>query len=574
MSHLGNHGFIRRLITTVEDTLHDRLEQCYRICRKIVRPFRYWDILSLLKFAEQSLLVNGMVLFMFSNRLLLRPSPASIRGGQQQHVGSYYGNSLRGALLFRRLPSNREEAKATLFWLLFLCFGFPFYLVRHPPQRPSSSLGWFRTWIHPTLYWSFFSLYKVVWTTRKMSRVAWWLTDPQRRRQPQRYLEYLPDLVSFCQRERVLQFSMRYQSHFAELQREIFENSENKSVRCLQMENKWVSFGNLGVAVADIVDEARERERLTPQQLTSFCGRMGRSLRNLEEVTLAMSLPLPLMAVGRLLQTAPKLTHLRLDGLALSVGDLQQDIVEFGRILHCVNSPNRLPLTSLCIEYCWLVDDELDPQERQRFSMDLLLSPAIFTAMTPPTRFRLKHLTLWVKCQMISALELAVMMRANTTLKSLSLELRHDGDETEAEEQDDDWFIVPLCQVLQYSNRTLKKLTLLLSCGIDPDGFGHGALAKMMKYNDALQTVDSVRTDHQLRIRIPEVEYYLYLNRLRRREFRLDFDRVPRNKWVELIISERRNVAVVYYFLSLHPSLLINYQMRPQQRALWGIKKH
>ena len=533
MSHLGNSSVWGCLLRNLETTLVDRLEQGYRLAKKLVRPFRYWNLFSLLKAAEHFLYVNGAFFFLFSNRLLLRGSAPSAR---QQRA------------LFRRPASTLEEAWAPLFWLIFtLCGGYPFFTIRHPSIYATS---WLRRRLHPTIYWSFLGAYKVVFSTLRISQAVWWLTDPRTS----------PSWLRWIHRERILQLNnVRYRRDWSALQKQLFD-LDNKNVRYLQIGNKWVAFGSLGSAVHDVIDEAREIDRLTSTQLKLLFGRMGSSLRKLEDVSISMTLPLPLMAVGQLLRSARNLKHLRLDGVALSVQDLQQDIVELGRILHGVSMREASSLQSLKMENCWLVDDEMDPQIRQRYSLDLLLSPAILTAMTPPTSLHLQHLTLYAKCQMISALEIAVMLRVNTSLKSLFLGLRHDSDEAEMledeEEDDDDWFIVPLCQVLQYSNRTLQKLTLHLTTGIQHDSFSDRALKDMMKDNDVLQEINMIRTDQQLRIRIPEVEFYLHLNQLGRQQFRLHFDTIPKSKWINLIISEKQNTAVVYYFLSLYPTLV------------------
>eukprot|EP00797_Seminavis_robusta_P031046 Sro664_g183720.2 (104) ;mRNA; f:44618-44929 len=91
----------------------------------------------------------------------------------------------------------------------------------------------------------------------------------------------------------------------------------------------------------------------------------------------------------------------------------------------------------------------------------------------------------------------------------------------------------------------------------------------MMVHNETLQELHVIRVDRQKRIRIPEVDFYLHLNQLGRREFRIEcaagdchdcgneLYQATLKRWVESLIQERRNTAVVYYFLSLNPSLLL-----------------
>lgn len=295
-----------------------------------------------------------------------------------------------------------------------------------------------------------------------------------------------------------------------------------------------------------------------------FFQRLGQAFPYLQEISISMTLNLPLNAVAHLLEYAPHLHYLRLDGVALSVHDLQPDLLEFGRSLHGLGGHHALELKTLLLEDCRLENDEPDPQIRTRYSMDLLLAPAVYTALTPPTMLCLQHLRLWVQCQRISALELAVVLGCNTSLLALDLHMVRDNsnnvDADEGVNEDQvEWVLLPLAQVLQQGNQTLQHLTIQLPAEIPVDSLSERALIRMMECNETLLDMDLIRTDTQARIRIPKVDFYLKCNCLGRRRFRLDSQRyVLGEEWVEVLIQQKRHTAVIFFFLQImDPALLL-----------------
>ena len=94
-----------------------------------------------------------------------------------------------------------------------------------------------------------------------------------------------------------------------------------------------------------------------------------------------------------------------------------------------------------------------------------------------------------------------------------------------------------------------------LSTGLKVGGASETALIHMMRKNESLQSVGLWRSDTQHRIRIPELDFYVRLNVLERQKYRLDS--VTRAQCVDMLVAERRNVAVVHYLLSLNPSLVL-----------------
>ena len=601
-------------LTTLKTAIHDRCEQIFRKCRRLVKPFRYWNFLSLLRIAHAGLHVQGYLLFCCSNRIL--------------------GNgllSLRSIIWLRRQPRTFREGSIQAAWFFFTyCFvgaGFPFYVVRHPvrarsgnPTTGNTTVGgslseFLGHRVHPALYWSFFSVYKIVWSSLQAVTFANWLTDPNNkhllssksRASSSSMLLKKCDWLKWIQRERILSLqNLRYQTQLAPIRKELRDPQNRATIRALRIENRWVALGNTGSAIQDVIDEARDMPLLRPVQVVQCFQNFGRYLPLLDEVCISMSLSLPLSALGQLLELSPNLRYIKLDGVALSVHDLQNDLLEFGARLHGVRnfnggdrsstnnnlsrlaaatimdtrtstganpSPNSsqssssqqqprtlLRLDTLRLEHCRLENDEPDPQMRTRYSMDLLLAPVLYTALTPPTCLFLQHLTLWVKCQRISVLELAVTLSSNTSLRSLDLHLIRDtsidiDEEMDEDEEADDWLVLPLAQTLQYSNSTLRVLQMQLSTGLPDGGVSEAALIHMMEKNETLQSVDLWRSDTQHRIRIPEVDFYVRLNKLERQKYRLDS--VTRVECANMLIAERRNVAVVHYLLSLNPSLVL-----------------
>jgi len=527
--------------------------------------------------------------------------------------------SWRSIIWLRRWPANLQEAsiQAAWFWYTYRFFtvgsGFPFYVVRHPSrcQQTGRHLGFLGTQVHPALYWGFFSIYKIVWSSLQAVTVANWITDPFTQHSNSRLVPKNFTCPSWAQRERVLRLeNLRYQGQLAGIRDDLNDEQNQKSIRALRIENRWVALGNTGAAIQDVIDEARDLNLLRPHQVISCFQNFARSLPLLEEVCISMSLSLPVLALGQLIEMAPNLKYIKLDGVALSVHNLENDLMEFSWQLHgmpsarCASNNNSdpnaamqlafgndrstnnclrmppstpqphpssvtlsrrpsrlLPLETLIMEHCRLENDEPDPQMRTRYSMDLLLNPAILTALTPPTNLMLKHLTLWVKCQRISALELAAILSANTTLESLDLQLILDRSVEIEEEMDDheephDWVVLPLAQTFQYNNRSLRRLRLQLATGLVEDGTSENALIRMMQANETLRSIDMWRSDTQRRIRITEVEFYLHLNNLNRRKYRQE-DSISRSEWVAMLVQERNNVAVSFYMLSLNPSSLL-----------------
>jgi len=657
------------LLASVATTVYDRLEQLGRKCRRIVRPFRYWNWIHLLRIAHAGLCLDGAVIFgSIANRIISGSMFAFLGGGLRlQYVPWLRWHSLAQPRLSLRTrlyyqlqlqqglttpstgaapaPATSAIDRHQWWWLLYTLVGggFPFYYILHP-THPATMGGLFQRWVHPAMYWGFLSVYKMVWSTLHAVRFANWLTDPRSsRRSSHRSLQVVPirafhDCWSRIKRERILAFqNLRYLHQWSHLRQELADPDNQQLVKALKIENRWVALGPMGAAVQDVVDEALDRAVLRPHQIQELFRRAGHSLPHLTEVSIAMSRSLPLMALKQLLDSAHNLTYLRLDGVALSVTNIQADLVIFGQTLHglhttatihcnsssdntvidnddnssdsgieaddnsdtCINNNNNNPLwmnrrrnlplqlRTLRLEDCRLEQEERDPELRQRYSMDLLLTPAIFTALTPPTLLALEHLTLWVKCSPISALELSVMLSTNTSLKSLDLHMTRDKSLDDADNDDDDddgddnnrgedgdghsgdlvdWIIVPLAQVLHYSNTTLQKLSLQVAGDIAPQnnfGGSYKALLDMMKVNESLLHVDLIHSVTQRRIRIPEIDFYAHLNKLDRRAFRLDHKGCHRQKLVETIVSQKHRVDIVYYFLSLNPSLLIH---GPQRR--------
>ena len=230
-------------------------------------------------------------------------------------------------------------------------------------------------------------------------------------------------LLKHCQwmqRERILRLeNLRYQNQLPSIREELRDPENQATIRALRIENRWVALGNAGSAIQDVIDEARDMVLVRPLQVVQCFQNFGRSLPLLNEVCISMSLSLPLLALCQLLESAPNLTYLKLDGVALSVHDLQNDLLEFGTRLHGIwnsnnshrvvrfatntitasHSPSSPPsssqsqatacirhplqLETLKMEHCRLENDEPDAQMRTRYSMDLLLAPAIYTALTP-----------------------------------------------------------------------------------------------------------------------------------------------------------------------------------------------
>jgi hypothetical protein len=531
----------------------------------------------MLKAAEVTLYVQGLFFFIISNRLLKNEGRATAAIG-----------------LFHPFPWLRSMPRGSmqLWWFVYCVIGggFPFCAVRHP--MPNAT-GVFRRYVHPTLYWGLLSVYKVVWSSLQAVKVAAFLTDP-RAIHANTHSKWCPwpitKVLPYIQRERILQLqNLRYQHQWSDLQDELSDPLNQLSVKAVRIENRWVAIGPMGAAIQDILDEARELALLRPHQVIFFFNTLGTTFHALTEVSIAMSLPLPVLALKGLLESAPHLEYLRLDGVALSVHDLHSDLLAFGRALHgllsstsssetsFVNNIRPIALKTLSLEQCRLENDEPDPQLRQRYTMDLLLTPVIYAALTVPTRLSLQHLTLWVKCQRISALELAVTLSDNTSLKSLELQLTLDKtpdeeDEDETDEDPAEWVILPLAQVLQHRNSTLTHLSIQLPTGLPINCYSHKALRRMMELNETLHHVHLLQLDRQRRIRIPEVDFYLYLNRLGRQEYRLEcasgggcsnesrqYQTKVLRRWVEILIQERRNTAVVHYFLSLNPSWLLMF---------------
>jgi hypothetical protein len=576
------------LLSSLRNAIEDTADCLYRQCLRVVRPFRYWNFQSMLKFAEASLYVQGFVFFFISSRLLMKNEGG--RGTTATIISLFHPIPWCRSLP----PRNWEEGYVQSWWFVYCVIGggFPFCAVRHPMPHTT---GAFRRFVYPTFYWGFLSVYKIVWSTLQAVKVASFLTDPRAIHANHHIInKWCPWLntkvLPSIQRERILQLqNLRYQDQWQDVRNELNDPHNQRSVKAVRIENRWVDIGPMGASIQDIFDDARELALLRPDQVISFFNSLATSFTALTEVSIAMSLQLPILALQGLLESAPHLEYLRLDGVALSVHDLREELQPLRRSLHGlltnINTGNRartlVPLKTLKLEHCRLENEAADPQLRQRFPMDLLLGPVIFAALIAPTNLSLQHLTLWIKCHRISAIELAVSLSDNTSLKSLELQFTReksqfnpDGDDDGGDTEEDpaEWVVLPLAQVLQHGNTTLTHLSIQLPTGLPRNGNSHKALRRMMEFNESLQHVHLLRLDQQRRIRIPEVDFYLYLNQLGRREYRLEcasgggysdksrqYQSKMLRRWVEILIRERRNTAVVHYFLSLNPSWLLRF---------------
>ena len=157
------------------------------------------------------------------------------------------------------------------------------------------------------------------------------------------------------------------------------------------------------------------------------------------------------------------------------------------------------------------------------------------------------------------------MLSQNKSLRKLDLHLTRDNSNDNNNDDDDgdedriDWVVLPVAQVLQYSNTTLTHLSIQLPTGIPEDTLSHLALVRMSQRNETLRSVHLIRTDTQARIRIPEMDFYLQCNKLGRRDFRLQCaaGTLDAKRWVGVLLEQRRNISVIYYFLSMNPALLL-----------------
>lgn len=134
-------GYSSPLFTCMQTSVFDRLEQCYRHAQQMVRPFRYWNFLRVLKVTHNCLAVYGLVLFWITNRCI------------SHHDGHGKQEAVASGFILRKSPLTWNQAGHQLAWLLYtaLLGGFPLYAVRHPFGD-----GWVRNWAHPMLYWFFF----------------------------------------------------------------------------------------------------------------------------------------------------------------------------------------------------------------------------------------------------------------------------------------------------------------------------------------------------------------------------------------------------------------------------------
>lgn len=539
-------GYSSPLLTHIQTSILDRLEQCHRYAQRLVRPFRYWNFLRVIKISHHSLALYGLVLLWVSNRCI------SHHGGHGQQ------EAVTAGCFLRRSPLTWNQAGHQLTWLVYtaLMGGFPFYAVRHPPAD-----SWFRNWAHPMLYWFFLCVYKCIWSTWHVVGIAHFVTDPRSNPPPSQ--SYRAIYQRF-QRERIVEFqNLRYQHQWSSILQELHSSENQAHVKAVRINNRWVALGGFGAAVQDVVDDTLDRHLMRPVRICMFFQRLGQAFPYLQEISISMTLNLPLNAIAHLLEYALLLHYLRLDGVALSVHDLQPDLLEFGRSLHGLGGHRELGLKTLLLEDCRLENDEPDPQIRTRYSMDLLLAPAVYTALTPPTRLCLQHLRLWVHCQRISVLELAVVLGSNRSLLTLDLHLVRDNsnnvDVDEGVEDQVEWVLLPLAQVLQQGNRTLQNLEIQLQTEIPAGSVSERAVVRMMECNETLLNMKLIRADTQARIRIPQAEFYLKCNRLGRRQFRLDSQQhVLGEEWVEVLIGQKRHTAVIYLFLQImDPALLL-----------------
>lgn len=236
--------------------LQDRLEQLYRKGLRYVRPFRYVNFIRILKIAHHGLFLYGVAFFWVSNRLL---------GGS--------GNTRSTLTFFRKQPNTWPEAYAQLTWgfYVFLGGGFPFYWVRHPTRA-----SWFRNWAHPMFYWGFLGLYKCIWSTWNAVTIANLITDPRRNPPPRILVSHKANfhpkwnrLWKSLQQERIVKFqNLRYQHQWSGILQELNNAANQRLVKTVRIDNRWVALGGFGAAGKD--RRARSNQLCTIYRIASL----------------------------------------------------------------------------------------------------------------------------------------------------------------------------------------------------------------------------------------------------------------------------------------------------------------
>lgn len=132
------------------------------------------------------------------------------------------------------------------------------------------------------------------------------------------------------------------------------------------------------------------------------------------------------------------------------------------------------------------------------------------------------------------------MLAVNNTLERLEITSGGDLDT-----------LTPILTALKSHNRSLKQLYFLHTG--TPRKFPPStidALETMLKDNYGLEHING----HNLDLR-PDARYYLKLNKAGRGRFLEEENRLSRKDWMDPIITNSNDTPVVFYFLSLNPSL-------------------